>query len=487
MTRERTLPNFVNGTWSTPSAVEFLPVLNPATGETIARMPLSDGTAVDAAVRAADVAFKSWSRTPVVDRVQFVFKFKFLLEQHLEELARTIVDECGKTRQEALGELRRGIENVEVACGIPSLLQGYNNEEIAAGIDEHLFRQPLGVVAAITPFNFPAMIPLWFLSYAIACGNSIILKPSEQTPMACGRLFELLAETGLPKGVAQLVHGGKETVEALVDHPLVQAVSLVGSTETARAVYRRATALGKRAQCNGGAKNPVIILPDADMKLATQSVADSTFGCAGQRCLGTSLAITVGEARRPFTEAISAAASERRVGYGGDEGVQMGPVISRKSQARIEKLIAAGIREGGVARVEGRGRKASGLANGSFVFPTVLDNVAPQGEIARTEIFGPVLGLIAVDSLEEAIELVNNARYGNMACLFTSSGAAARTFRHDVAAGNIGINVKDAAPMAFFSFGGTKESFFGDLHPQGRHAVEFYTQTKVVIEHWPRR
>jgi malonate-semialdehyde dehydrogenase (acetylating)/methylmalonate-semialdehyde dehydrogenase len=486
MPAERVLPNFLDGSWSSPAGLTLLPVLNPATGEVIANVPLSDGVVVDAAVRTTDAAFKAWSHTPAVDRVQFLFKFKFLLEQHLEELARMVVDECGKTRQEALGELRRGIENVEVACGIPSLLQGYNNEDIAAGIDEHLFRQPLGVVAAVTPFNFPAMIPLWFLPYAIACGNCFVLKPSEQTPMTSGRLFELLAETGLPKGVAQLVHGGKETVEAVLDHPLIQAVSFVGSTATARAVYRRATASGKRAQCQGGAKNPVIILPDADLEMTTQIVADSAFGCAGQRCLGVSLAITIGEARRPFTEAISAAASERRVGYGGDDGVQMGPVISRKSQARIEKLIAAGIGEGGVARVEGRGRKVGGFENGAFLFPTVLENVAPLGEIARTEIFGPVLGLIALDSLEEAVELVNKAPYGNMACLFTSSGAAARTFRHEVVAGNIGINVGVAAPMAFFPFSGFKESFFGDLHAQGRHAVEFYTQTKVVVERWPR-
>jgi len=486
MAAERRLPNFIDGGWSSPAGLELLPVLNPATSETIAVVPSSDAAIVDAAVRGADAAFAAWSRTPAVERVQFLFKFKFLLEEHVDELARTIVDECGKTRGEALGELRRGIENVEVACGIPSLLQGYNNEDIAAGVDEHLFRQPLGVVAAVTPFNFPAMIPLWFLPYAIACGNCFILKPSEQTPMTSVRLVELLAETGLPKGVVQLVHGGKETVEAVLDHPLVQAVSFVGSTATARAVYRRATAAGKRAQCQGGAKNPVIILPDADMEMTTQIVADSAFGCAGQRCLAASLAITVGDAKKRFADAICAAASDRRVGYGCDDGVQMGPVISRESQARIEKVIEAGIGEGGVPRVEGRGRKVAGFENGSFLFPTVIENVGPLGEVASTEIFGPVLGLVALDSLEDAIELVNRARYGNMACLFTSSGAAARTFRHEVVAGNIGINVGVAAPMAFFPFSGFKDSFFGDLHAQGRHGVEFYTQTKVVVERWPR-
>jgi malonate-semialdehyde dehydrogenase (acetylating)/methylmalonate-semialdehyde dehydrogenase len=486
MSQSRTLPNFIDGCWQVPAGVELLPVLNPATGAACAAAPLSTSAVVDAAVRSAEKAFAAWSRTPAVDRVQFLFKFKSLLEQHVEELARLIVDECGKTRQEALGELRRGIENVEVACGIPSLLQGYNNEDIASGVDEHLFRQPLGVVAAITPFNFPAMIPLWFLPYAIACGNCFLLKPSEQTPMTATRLVELLDETGLPKGVVQLVHGGKEAVEAVLDHPLVQAVSFVGSTATARLVYRRATAAGKRAQCQGGAKNPVIVLPDADMEMTTQIVADSAFGCAGQRCLAASLAITVGAARQPFTEAICAAAADRRVGFGWNDGVQMGPVISRASQMRIEGLIATGASDGGTVRVDGRGRTVADFERGNFLFPTVIESVAPLGEIARTEIFGPVLGLVALESLEEAVHLVNTARYGNMACLFTSSGAAARTFRHEVVAGNIGINVGVAAPMAFFPFSGFKDSFFGDLHAQGRHGVEFYTQTKVVVERWPR-
>lgn len=490
MTAQSLLPNFVAGQWQVPVGEERLPVVNPATAETIAAVGLSSAATVDEAVRAADAAFPAWSRTPAVDRVQFLFKLKFLLEEHLDELARTIVDECGKTRPEALGELRRGIENVEVACGIPSLLQGYNNEDISSGVDEHLFRQPLGVVAAITPFNFPAMIPLWFLPYAIACGNCFLLKPSEQTPMTSVRIFELLERSGLPRGVVQLVHGGKEAVEALLDHPLVQAVSFVGSTATARAVYRRATASGKRAQCQGGAKNPVIILPDADMELATRIIADSAFGCAGQRCLAASLAITVGEARGPFGESICAAAAERRVGYGMNDGVEMGPVISGESRLRIERLIATGMNEGARPRVDGRARKVSGFDRrfdgGFFVFPTVLEDVAPLGEIARTEIFGPVLSLVSVENLEQAVRLVNEARYGNMACLFTSSGAAARTFRHEVVAGNIGINVGVAAPMAFFPFSGFKESFFGDLHAQGRHGVEFYTQTKVVVERWPR-
>jgi malonate-semialdehyde dehydrogenase (acetylating)/methylmalonate-semialdehyde dehydrogenase len=486
MTTVQRLQNFIDGRWQAAEGVEHRAVTNPATAATLAEVPLSGKADVDAAARAAAAAFGDWRRTPVVDRVQCLFRFKQLLETHLSELSRVVVDECGKTLAEATGELRRGIENVEVACGIPSLLQGCNNEDIAAGVDEHMFRQPLGIVAAITPFNFPAMIPLWFLPYAIACGNCFILKPSEQVPLTSLRLFELLEQTGLPRGVVQLVLGGKEAVDALVEHPDVAAVSFVGSTAVARDVYARATARGKRAQCQGGAKNPVIVLPDADLEMTTQIVADSAFGCAGQRCLAASLAITVGESQRTFLPAIAEAASTRRVGYGADDGVQMGPVISRTSQTRIEGLIGQGCSAGGRLRVDGRGRKVPGHDAGYFVHPTVLEDVSPASEIARTEVFGPVLSLVHVDSLDDAIRLINAGRYGNMACLFTSSGAAARKFRHETIAGNIGINVGVAAPMAFFPFSGWKESFFGDLHAQGRHGVEFYTQTKVVVERWPR-
>lgn len=480
------LRNFIDGGWCAPSGADFRPVTNPATNDVIAEVPLSGKADVDAAVKAALVAFSDWRRTPVVDRVQYLFRLKQLLEDDLADLARIIVEECGKTQAEALGELRRAIENVEVACGAPSLLQGYNNEDISAGVDEHLFRQPLGVVAAVTPFNFPAMIPFWFLPYAIACGNCFLLKPSEQTPLTSVRFFDLLERTGLPRGVVQLVQGGKAAVDAILEHADIAAVSFVGSTATAREVYARATAHGKRAQCQGGAKNPVIILPDADLEMTTQIVADSAFGCAGQRCLAASLAITVGEARLSFAPAIAEAAASRRVGNGALDGVQMGPVISRNSQSRIESMIGRGCDEGSIVRVDGRGRKVSGHEDGYFVFPTVLEDVSPLSEIARTEVFGPVLSLIHADNLDEAIRLINEGRYGNMACLFTSSGAAARKFRHDVIAGNVGINVGVAAPMAFFPFSGWKDSFFGDLHAQGRHSVEFYTQTKVVVERWPR-
>jgi len=450
------------------------------------RVPITPRDEVDAAAQAAQTAFETWRRTPVTERIQYLFKLKNLLEESYKDIARTLTQECGKTLAEAEGELRRGIENVEVACGIPILMQGYNNEDIASGIDEHMFRQPPGVVAAITPFNFPAMIPLWFLPYAVACGNCFILKPSEKVPMTSARLIELIARAGFPSGVVQVVNGTKETVDGLLEHPLIRGISFVGSTPVAKYIYSRAAANGKRAQCQGGAKNPVIVLPDADMEMTTRIVADSSFGCAGQRCLASSIAITVGEARKSFRDSIAQAAATRKVGYGLDPDVEMGPVITAESKQRIELLIDKGASEGAEVLVDGRGATIPGYEHGFFLKPTILDNVDPRGETARTEIFGPVLSLMHADDIDEAITLVNSGNYGNMACLFTNSGPAARKFRYEARVGNIGINVGVAAPMAFFPFSGWKESFFGDLHAQGRHGVEFYTETKVVVERWPK-
>lgn len=480
------LLNYVNGRWQRSSTGNYLDVTNPATAQVMAHVPLSPGAEVNAAAEAAQTAYAEWRRTPALERVQHLFKLKMLLEAHKDELARTITNECGKTYAESVGELQRGIENVEVACGIPSLMQGYNNEDIARGIDEHMIRQPLGVVAAITPFNFPGMIPLWFLPYAVACGNCFILKPSEKVPMTSHKLFELINEAGFPAGVVQLVNGGKETVDAILDHPAIKGVSFVGSTPVAKYIYSRAAANGKRAQCQGGAKNPVVIMPDADMDMTTKIMADSAFGCAGQRCLAASVAVAVGKAQDVFVEHIADAAASRKVGYGLDEGVQMGPVITGESKSRIEMLIGKGAQEGAKIVVDGRHKKVDGYENGYFVYPTVLDHVPPQGEIAKTEIFGPVLSVMRASDIDEAIQLVNNRSYGNMACIFTGSGATARQFRYEADAGNIGINIGVAAPMAFFPFSGWNESFFGDLHGQGRHGVEFYTQTKVVVERWPR-
>jgi len=480
------LRNYIGGAWTAASGAGSLPVVNPATGETLASVPLSPASEVDRAVSAAAEAFPAWRRTPPGDRIQVLFKLKQLLEDDLEELARTVTRECGKTREESIGELRRGIENVEVACGIPTLLQGYVSEDIASGIDETMIRQPLGVVAIVTPFNFPGMIPLWFLPYAIACGNTAVVKPSERVPMTMARVFSLLEKTGLPKGVANLVNGARETVDALLDHPAVRAVSFVGSTPVARHVYSRAAANGKRAQAQGGAKNPVIVLPDADMEAATKIIADSAFGCAGQRCLASSVAITVGEAGKEFTAAIAEAARARVVGNGLEPGVQMGPVISPQSKSRIEGLIDAGAREGAKVLVDGRAARIPGGEKGTFIRPTILDGVDPRSSLARTEIFGPVLSLVHVPDVDAAIALVNSSSFGNQACLFTRSGAAARKFRYEAQVGNIGINVGVAAPIAYFPFSGWKDSFFGDLHGQGRDSVDFYTEKKVIVERWPK-
>lgn len=478
--------DFVNGEWTDANASELLDVINPAQGTPIAQVVMTPKEAVAQAVDAGQVAYQEWRRTPVLERIQYLFKLKMLLEEHIDDIARIITNECGKTFNESVGEMRRGIENVEVACGMPSMIQGYNNEDIARGIDEHMFRQPLGVVAAITPFNFPGMIPMWFLPYAVATGNTFILKPSEKVPMTTAKLFELIEMAGFPKGVIQLVNGGKESVDALLDHPTVRAISFVGSTPVAKYIYSRATANGKRAQCQGGAKNPVVIMPDADMDMATRIMADSAFGCAGQRCLAASVAITVGDAKKTFTEQIADAANSRVVGYGLDENTQMGPVITRDSQERIQRIIAEGQQQGIEVLVDGRNKVADGFDDGYWVYPTILNDVPAASDIATTEIFGPVLSLMHAETVEEAIQLVNNRGYGNMACIFTNSGAVARKFRYEADAGNVGINIGVAAPMAFFPFSGWNDSFFGDLHGQGRHGVEFYTQTKVVVERWPR-
>ena len=479
-----TLPNYVNQQWVYPTASEKIDVLNPTTDEVISQIPASSFTDVDSTVQAAQKALQEWRETPATDRIQYLFSLKQLLEENLDSLAQTITIECGKTLAESKGELRRAIENVEVACGIPMLMQGYNSEDIAKGIDETMIRQPVGVCAAITPFNFPAMIVFWFLPYAIACGNTIIVKPSEKVPNTMQQIFQLLHQVGLPKGVVNLLHGNAGVAEALIDHPQVKAISFVGSTPVAKQVYARATANGKRAQCQGGAKNPIIIMPDADLGMTSQITADSAFGCAGQRCLAASIAVTVGEAKSPFTDAIAEQASTRVVGNGLDQSVEMGPVITAESKNRIENQIQLGLENGAEVLVDGRQPKIERFEKGYFIRPTILEKVSPDSDIAHTEIFGPVLSMIHVETIEDAIELVNSSRFGNMACLFTSNGAAARQFRYQAHVGNIGINLGVAAPMAFFPFSGWGDSFFGDMHGQGRDAVEFFTQKKVVVERW---
>ena len=476
--------NYVNGEWRKSTASATLDIVNPATAEAIGRMPLSSAAEVDDAVTAAERIKNQWRRTPPGDRVQYLFALKQLLEDHIDELARTVVIENGKTFAEAKGEVRRAIENVEVACGIPMLMQGYNLEDISPGIDESMLRQPVGIVAAITPFNFPAMIPFWYLPYAIACGNCFLLKPSEKVPLTMQLAFRLLERLNLPKGVIGLINGGREAVDAILDHPRIRAISFVGSTAVAKYIYSRAAANGKRVQCQGGAKNHAIVLPDANLDTATAVVGESAFACAGQRCLAVSVAVTVGEAQKKFRDSICDLASSIKLGYGLDEGVRMGPVITPDSRARIEGLIAKGASEGATIAHDGRGAKVSRYEAGNFVGPTVIDGVAPTSELAATEVFGPVLSLVHANTLDEALRIISQSEYGNAASLFTTNGATARRFKYEAPAGNIGINIGVAAPVAYFPFSGWKASFFGDLHAQGRDAIEFYTEKKVVIERW---
>jgi malonate-semialdehyde dehydrogenase (acetylating)/methylmalonate-semialdehyde dehydrogenase len=480
------LTHYINGQWTESHTSEWRDVVNPATGELLASVPLADAADVNRAVEAAATAFPEWRRTPPEDRIQPLFKLKMLLEEHIDDIARIITLENGKTFAEGKAEMRRAIENVEVACGIPMMMQGYNLEDVARGIDEMMIRQPLGVVAAIVPFNFPGMIPFWYLPYAIATGNTFILKPSERVPLTMRYVYELLEKTGLPKGVVNLVNGGKAAVDALIDHPKVRAISFVGSTPVARYIYSRSAEKGKRCQCQGGAKNHVIVLPDADMSMATQIISDSAFGCAGQRCLAVSVAVTIGDAQKTFRDSIADAASKLKVGNGLEDGVQMGPVITPQSKERVESLIGVGEKQGAKVLLDGRNARISKHERGNFVKPTILDDVPAASEITDTEIFGPVLSLVHADTMDDALAFLERSPYGNQASLFTSSGSAARRFRYEAPAGNIGINIGVAAPMAYFPFSGWKNSFFGDLHGQGRDAIEFYTDKKVVVERWAK-
>jgi malonate-semialdehyde dehydrogenase (acetylating)/methylmalonate-semialdehyde dehydrogenase len=481
--RTHEIRNFVGGKWQTSTSAPGLDLTNPATGEPLGQSPAGSAAEVDAAVTAAHAAFPAWRATPAADRIQFLFKLKAILEDRFDELAAIITTENGKTLAESKGELRRGIENVEVACGIPVLMQGYSLEDVAPGIDEIMVRQPLGVAAIITPFNFPLMIPLWFLPYAIATGNTVVLKPSDRVPFSAARLVELINETGLPAGVVNLVNGGKPAVDALLDHPLVRAVSFVGSTPVAKYVYTRGSASGKRVQCQGGAKNHVVVLPDADPETTTKIIADSAFGCAGQRCLAVSVTVAIGEAQSWFRESITAAAAALKVGNGLDPTVQMGPVITMASRDRVVSLIGQGAGDSAKLLVDGR-NVSNG--DGSFVGPTVLDGLPTTSSLMETEIFGPVLSVVHAKSVEEAVELIERSPYGNASSIFTSSGAAARKFRNSVSTGNVGVNIGVPAPMAYFPFSGWKGSFFGVMHAQGRDAIEFFTDKKVIVERWPR-
>ncbi|MCR4404030.1 MAG: CoA-acylating methylmalonate-semialdehyde dehydrogenase [Candidatus Acetothermia bacterium] len=478
------LKNYIGGEWRESKSQESLEVRNPATEEVLAQVPLSTDEEVEAAIRAACEAFPEWRETPPTTRIQYLFRLKGLLEDHFEALARTISSEEGKTLDEARGEMRRLIENVEVATGIPSLMMGYSLEDIARGIDEEVVRQPLGVFAVIPPFNFPAMVPWWFAPYAIAAGNTYIVKPSEQVPIVQNKIFQLVDELDLPPGVLNLVNGAKGVVDHLLESPDVVGISSVTSTPVARYIYRKAAEHGKRVQCQAGAKNFIVVMPDADLDRTIPPLITSFFGCAGERCLSGSVLLPVGEVYEPLKERFTAAAGKLKVGDPLDETVQMGPVISKKHKERVLGYIDRGLQEGARLLLDGRSIRVAGHEEGYFIGPTVFDRVRPEMAIAREEIFGPVASIIRVADLDEAIEIIHANPYGNASSIFTTSGSAAREFKYRVKCGNIGINVGIVAPMAFFPFGGRKDSFFGDLHGQGRDAIDFFTEKKVVITRW---
>jgi len=458
------------------------PVLNPATGEVLAQVPFSTRDEVDEAVKAATAALPAWQDTPVVDRARIMFVFRGLLEKHLDELAHQISLENGKTLDEARGEVRRGIEVVEFAAGMPSLLMGEVLEEVSRGIDCELVRYPLGVVAGICPFNFPVMIPLWMIPIAITCGNTFVLKPSERTPLSAQRLAEILTEAGLPAGVVNLVNGAKDVVDWLLEHPQVHAVSFVGSQPVAAYVYATAAAHGKRVQALGGAKNHLIVMPDADLERAVPAIIASAFGNAGERCLAGSVLLAVGAVADALVERLKTATLKLRVGPGVDPATDMGPLIREAHRDRVRRCIEQGQQEGATLVCGGTSPPER---PGYYLAPTIFDHVTPEMSIAQDEIFGPVLSIVRVATLEGAIAVVNRSRYGNAASIFTRSGAAARAFRRGVRAGMLGVNVGVAAPLAFFPFAGWKNSFYGDLHATGRDAVEFYTDKKVVSTRWP--
>jgi malonate-semialdehyde dehydrogenase (acetylating)/methylmalonate-semialdehyde dehydrogenase len=479
-------PLFINGEWLRPAQLASTPVHNPSTGEVIALTPAATAVEVESAVAAADAAFPAWMETPAVERARVLFRYRDLLLRNFDEIAALISREHGKTRGEARGDLQRGIEVVEFATGIPTLLFGDTLENIARGIDCETLRQPLGVCVGITPFNFPAMVPMWMFPIALACGNTFILKPSEKVPLTAVRIVELLVEAGLPKGVLNLVHGGRACVDALLTHPKVRAISFVGSTAIARYIYETGTKHGKRVQAAGGAKNFLLIMPDADVGKTVEGVTGAAFGCAGERCMAGSTALVVGDAAKRVLPTLVDATKAMRIGRTDLEAQpDMGPVISSQHRDRVLSLLAQGEQQGAKLLADGRGARVSEAPNGFFLGASIVEQSDPAANVLmREEVFGPVLSVMHMSDLDAAIEVANRSSFGNGAAIFTRSGAAAREFKHRVKAGMIGINVGVPAAMAPFPFSGWGDSFFGDLHVQGREGVCFYTQQKVVTSRW---
>jgi malonate-semialdehyde dehydrogenase (acetylating)/methylmalonate-semialdehyde dehydrogenase len=525
ITNVRLLDNYVGGAWTPAISSDELPVTNPATGEVLARVPLSSAADLGAAVAAARAALPEWRAVSVIERARRLFALRDALDTRREDLARSVTTEMGKTIADARAEVARMIEMVEAACAIPTTMQGRILEDVSRNVDAETVRQPVGVCAAIVPFNFPAMVPFWFLPFAIGCGNAFVLKPSEQVPLTQQIAFEVLDGLDLPPGVVNLVNGGREVVEGILDHPGIDAVSFVGSAPVARLVYERAAKAGKRVQALGGAKNHMVVLPDAVVDKTVQGIVGSAFGAAGQRCMAGSVVVTVGEAHDKLMPPLTAAAEKLKVGDGLDESTQLGPVVSQQARERVVEWIERGAAEGAKVAVDGRrapaaegalaedavaeravaegaaGERAAGdgatgdgtpgdgsasgaAVGGSFLGATILDEVTPDMDVAQEEIFGPVLSVIKAENLDEAIEIVNASRFGNGVSIFTESGASVRRFRHEVQAGMVGVNIGVAAPVAFFPFSGWKDSFLGDLHAHGTDAVDFYTRKKTVTSRW---
>lgn len=476
--------NYVNGTWETSASSQTGDVWCPATGQKIALVPYSTAAEVDRAVAAAQEAFWEWRCTPPLSRARYLFRLKELFEESFEDISRTLVTEEGKTIDEARGEVRRMIENVEHATGVTTMMTGYCLEDIAKDIDSYAERQPLGVFACIAPFNFPAMVPWWFLPYALVTGNTYVVKPSEIVPMTQTRIFEVIDEAGLPEGVVNMVHGSREAVNALLRHRKVKGISFVGQSTTARYVYQVCGETGKRVQALGGAKNFLIVMPDADIDKGIPSILTSFYGCAGERCLSGSVLVAVGDIYEGLKEKFVSASRAIKVGNGIEEGVEMGPVVSKAHLERILGYIDKGLADGAKLILDGRGIKVPGHENGFFIGPTIFDQVTSDMTIAREEIFGPVVSMIQARDLNEAIEMINNNEYANAACLYTNCGKTVREFKYRAAPSMIGVNIGIAAPMAFFPFGGNRGSFFGDLKGHGREIFQFFTDTKVVIVRW---
>lgn len=477
------LKNYIGGKWVESRSTDVRDVVNPATGEVIAQVPYSTPEEVAEAVEVAQKAFEKWQDEPPVRRARPFFILKHLLEEHLEDLSLTLVQEMGKTMSDARAELRRAIEEIECACGIPTLMKGDIHDTISPNIDLEVIYVPLGVFFMVPSFNFPTLVPLEYMPYAVACGNTYIDKPSPIVPISQVRVFELIDQCGFPPGVMNLVHGDADVVNALMQHPDTKGFSFVGSTPVGKKLYADAAALGKRGQSATGAKNHFIVMPDADLDLTVSAIMSSFFGAAGQRCLAGSVLVPVGDVYEPLMERVIAAAKQIKVGYGMDESVNLGPVVTQKAKERIVGMINRGVEEGARLVLDGRNVQVEGYPNGAFVGPTIFDDVTPEMSIAQEEIFGPVASVLRVESLDEALDLIRNSRFGHSGILFTSNGSAARKFKHKVTTGNVGINIGVAATQAYATLGGTKESAYGDLHGRSE-SVLFFTERKIVVSRW---